>query len=335
MTEERFKFRRVNELTGLFVLAVLALVVAGAVFSAHSQRWFARKYAFDVLLPEAGAFGLRRGGEVFISGVSVGWVDDVVPVNEGRLKARVKVRADFERFVRVDSTASIKKVFGVAGDSFIEITPGTNAPLPSRDGHIVCLSAEELPARMERILEEVRAGLLPVVSKAGTTLEAWGKLGSDLQQTQQHLEQLVTRLDGLAGRVEHGEGSVGKLLTDTALVDEAQKLLARANSVMGELQGAATNLNTTLISLQSGTARLPEITEAVAKEAKDLPGLVQQTQVSMRELERLVEAVQRHWLLRKYVNHSDPPPLRPVAASEEPPQKGRSAPRSPKDAREP
>ncbi|HTL16603.1 MAG TPA: hypothetical protein VL793_05165, partial [Patescibacteria group bacterium] len=101
--ERRFKFRHVNEVTGLFVLAVLALVVAGVILSGHSQRWFARKYAFDVLLPEAGAFGLRRGDEVFISGVSVGWVDDVAPVDDGRLKARLKVRGDFGRFVRLDS----------------------------------------------------------------------------------------------------------------------------------------------------------------------------------------------------------------------------------------
>jgi len=330
--ETRFKFRHVNEVTGLFVVAVLALVVAGVILSGHSQRWFARKYAFDVLLPEAGAFGLRRGGEVFISGVAVGWVDDVFPVNDSRLKARVKVRGDFGRFVRVDSTATIKKVFGVAGDSFIEITRGTNAPLASPDAFIVCLSVEELPARLERMLEELRGELMPVVSKAGTTLDAWAKLGSDLQQTQAKLHQLVARLDHLAGEVEQGKGTAGKLLTDTELADAAQNLLAHANDAMSRLQGVVTNLSAAMQSVRSGTARLPEITDAVAREAKDLPGLVQQTQVSMRELERLVEAAQRHWLLRKYVNKTDPPPLRPLPASEAPPQKAVKAARSPKDS---
>ena len=36
------------------------------------QRWFARKYTFDVLLPKEGPFGLSCGDEVFIFGVSVG-----------------------------------------------------------------------------------------------------------------------------------------------------------------------------------------------------------------------------------------------------------------------
>jgi len=58
------------------------------------------------------------------------------------------------------------------------------------------------------------------------------------------------------------------------------------------------------------TTRLPEITAALANEAKDCRGS-SATQTSMRELERLVEAVQRHWLLRKYVNKT--PIRRPCA----------------------
>src|SRR5439155_11054046 len=88
--------------------------------------------------------------------------------------------------------------------------------------------------------------------------------------------------------------------------------LARANQTMSGLQGVVTNLNAAAKNVQTGTERLPEITGAVANEAKDLPGLVQQTQTSMRELERLIEAMQRHCLLRKYVNKTNPPSLHPL-----------------------
>src|SRR5581483_6275440 len=170
-----------------------------------------------------------------------------------------------------------------------------------------------------------------VVRKAGTTLDEWSKLGSDLQQTQVTLHQLVARLDHLAANLEQGQGTAGKLLTDTALADQAQDILAGANQAMTGLQGIVTNLAAASRSVQSGTVHLPEITDAVAREVQDLPGLVQQTQVSMRELERLVEAVQRHWLLRKYVNKTDPPPLRPLPASEKTSRKAASS-QSPKDS---
>lgn len=307
--EKRFKFRHVNELTGLFVLSVLTLVIIGVIFSGHSQRWFARKYAFDVHLPEQGTSGLRRGDEVFILGVSVGLVDDIRVGENGRMNARVKIRRDFERFVRTDSTASIKKVFGVAGDSFMEITRGTNAPLSERDPAIACLASEDSLGRIEKMITGLHEELLPVIRKAGLTLDAWAKLGTDLQTTQEELNQLVVRLDNLATGIEQGKGTAGKLLADTALADQAQKLLVRANQTMSELQHAVTNLTGALKNIQNGTARLPEITGAVANEAKDLRGVVGQTQRAMRELERSAEALQRHWLLRRYVNKTNPPPL--------------------------
>jgi hypothetical protein len=76
--------------------------------------------------------------------------------------------------------------------------------------------------------------------------------------------------------------------------------------------------------------RLPEITDAVANETKDLPGLVIQTQTSMRELERLIEAMQRHWLVRKLVNRTNPPPSHAVfetTTPEKKPVKGQGSPR--------
>jgi phospholipid/cholesterol/gamma-HCH transport system substrate-binding protein len=323
--EKRFKFRHVNELTGFLVLGVVALVLAGVIFSGHSQRWFERKYTFDVLLPEEGALGLRRGDEVFVLGVSAGLVDDISVGNDGRMTARVKIRRDFERFVRADSTASIKKVFGVAGDSFMEITRGTGAPLPSHNPAIACLASEDSLGRMEKMLTDLRSELMPVVKKAGAAFDEWTKLGGDLQKNGEQLHKLVARLENLATGVEEGKGTAGKLLTDTALADETQKLLLQANEALGELRVVVTNV-------QKGTARLPEITGAVANEAKDLPGLVQQTQTSMRELERLTEAMQRHWLLRKYVNKTNPSPSRP-AASEEPARKSFKPLRSPRDSR--
>jgi phospholipid/cholesterol/gamma-HCH transport system substrate-binding protein len=327
--EERFKFRRVNEITGSLVLVVVAALIGAIVWAGHSQRWFKSRVTLRITLPEAGAAGIRQGSEVYFLGTLVGSVSDVIVDTTGRMEAQASIRHDFFRFVRADSSAVVKKKFGVAGDSFFEISRGEGQPLPENNASIVC--NEQFQSALESAIEEIRRETMLVLKKTSVGLDTWTRLGADLGETRQHLDQFTVRLENLAVGVEQGKGTVGKLLTDNALADEAQKLLARANQTMSELQGVVTNLNAAVRNVQGGTERLPEITGAVADEAKDLPGLVQQTQTSMRELERLIEAMQRHWLVRKYVNKTNPPPLRPTPASEEPRKKPVKELRSPRD----
>ncbi len=327
---DRFKFRRVNEITGTFVLVVVAVLIAAVVWTGRSQRWFKSNVTLRIVLPAAGAAGIRQGSEGYFLGTLVGTVSDVVVDETGRMEAQANIRRDYFLFVRADSSAVVKRKFGVAGDSFFEITRGEGRPLPEKNASIVC--NEQFQSALEAAVEEVRHEAMLVLKKVNGGLDTWTKLGADLGETRQHLDQLTVRLEKMAAGVEAGKGTVGKLITDTALADEAQKLLARANEAMSELQGVVTNLNVAVKNVRDGTARLPEITDAVANETKDLPGLVQQTQTSMRELERLVEALQRHWLLRKYVNQTNPPPVRPLPENAGPERKPVKVLRSPGDS---
>jgi methyl-accepting chemotaxis protein len=189
-----------------------------------------------------------------------------------------------------------------------------------------------LPGTVENALEEVRSVALPVFEKLSAGLETWSTLGTNLITSQERLEQLLARLNDMVEGVEQGKGTAGQLITDTSLANEAQQLLARANEAMSELRDVVTNLNLAVENVRHGTTHLPAIAGIVASEAKDLPGLVDQTQVSMRELERLIASMQRHWLLRKYVNQTDPPPLRPPSPGAEPQKKPVQPLRSPRDA---
>jgi phospholipid/cholesterol/gamma-HCH transport system substrate-binding protein len=330
LTAERFKFRRVNEITGTFVLVVVAVLIAAIVWTGHSQRWFKSRVTLRIVLPEAGAAGIRQGSEVYFLGTLVGSVSDVIVDTTGRMEAEADIRRDFFRFVRADSSAVVKMKFGVAGDSFFEITRGEGRPLPENNASIVC--NEQFQSALEAAVEEIRGQTLAVLKKTSTGMDTWTALGTNLITTQDRLEQLVARLNDIAAGVEQGKGTAGKLITDPALANEAQNLLARANEVMGELQGMATNLNVAVKNIQDGTTRLPEITDAVADEAKDLPGLVRQTQASMREMERLVEAMQKTWLLRKYVNKTNPPPLNPLSEPAPPVETRAKALHSPRDS---
>ena len=299
----RFKFRRVNEITGTFVLLVIALLIATVVWTARSQRWFKRTVDLRIILPEEGAAGIRQGSEVYFLGTLVGSVSDVLVDETGRMEALASIRQDFFLFVRADSSAVVKKKFGVAGDSFFELTRGVGPPLPEKNAAIIC--NQQFQTGLESAIEEIRAEALIVLKKAGHGFQTWDELGANLGETRQRLEEVAAQVESIAAGIEAGKGTVGTLLKDTAVADQTDQLLTQANQAMQELQRMVTNANAVVQNLQAGTERLPEITDAVATGAKDLPALVQQTQKSMRETQRLVEALQRHWLVRKYVTQDE------------------------------
>src|ERR1043165_5618863 len=121
---QRFKFRRVNEITGTFVLIIVAVLIAAVVWTGRSQRWFKSNVTLRIVLPETGAAGIRQGSEGYFLGTLVGSVSYAIADPTGRMEAQAHIRYDFFQFVRADSSAVVKKKFGLAGDSFFEITRG-------------------------------------------------------------------------------------------------------------------------------------------------------------------------------------------------------------------
>jgi phospholipid/cholesterol/gamma-HCH transport system substrate-binding protein len=307
---QRFKFRHVNEITGIFVILVVMALIAAIVWMAYNQRWFRSTVPLRIVLPEAGAAGIRQGSEVYFLGTLVGTVSDVVVDTGGRMEAETSIRSDFFRFVRDDSSAVVKKKFGVAGDAYFDITRGQGQPLPKKDASIVC---KELPGSMETAIEEVRSAVLPVLRKLSvgvdtwTTLgeklsagaDAWTRLGTDLGESRQHLDQLIARVDGLVAGVEQGKGTAGKLLTDPAVADDLKTILDKGNASMDQLRGI-------LKDVQVAGTDLSAVSEALALEAKDLPGLVLQTQQTLHELERLIEGIEKVWPIRSHIEQRQP-----------------------------
>lgn len=315
MNQERFPFRHVHAITGTFVLVVLGILIAALVFAGRSQRWFIGNVTLRIVLPEAGAAGIRQGSEVYFLGTLMGTVSDVSVDPAGRMYAQVNIRRDFFLFVRDDSSAVVKRKFGVA-DAYFEITRGHGRTLPEKNASIVC--SEQLPSPLEAAVEEVRREAVPALKKLSAGLDTWTALGSNLITSRDRLDQLIVRADNIAADLQQGKGTAGKLLTDPAAADELKTLLVKANRSMDEFQVTLTNLQLASVNLQLASTNLPAISYALSKESTDLPGLVLQTHTSMRELERLIEALQRHWLLRKYVNQTNPPPIHPPANTAKP-----------------
>ena len=74
----------------------------------------------------------------------------------------------------------------------------------------------------------------------------------------------------------------------------------------GEIQRSLVEVHGILTDIRQVTERLPAMAKILEGEVGDMEGIVLQSQEAIRETTRLLEAVQRHWLIRGYVDQADP-----------------------------
>jgi phospholipid/cholesterol/gamma-HCH transport system substrate-binding protein len=315
MSENQVRLRHTDRWVGLLVL-VAALLFLGALLQRGMLReWFAASPTLIVLLPEQGTAGLGQGAAVEVLGTSAGTVRRVTVRPDRRLSAEVRVEEDATVFIRQDSTAVIRKRFGVAGAAYLDIERGTGEPLhwdgPSPP--IIEASSERAPTEtVGELLDQLQARLLPV-----------------LESVERGTRSFAIAME----RLERGEGSVGRLLTDDTLAREAEDAARRVTAVLGRLEAVAEDAarvaaavagsdgeaepgggggvpallnraDQTLAELQRASADVARATPSllrttrnVERAANSVPALLVQVQETARELELLVNQLRGLGLL--------------------------------------
>jgi phospholipid/cholesterol/gamma-HCH transport system substrate-binding protein len=281
------RFRYVNEAVGAFVLLGLLLCVGGLVLAARGRGWFEKDRRFAVKLPPEGAFGLRPGAEVRILGSVVGRVTAIDADKQGNVHAEIAIAADFGRFVRTDSIALVKKVFGVAGDAFLEISRGTGPPLPP-DGVVSSMPFEELPQLVENALADIRADALPAIRELSGAAQEYRALAAELRARDGHLQRLLAGLADLAGTMNRGDGTLGRLLQDPALADRFDVAVGRIGAAAGSLDDAAGEARQLFRDLRGSATEMRGILATLRAEAADMRGLAAEAKEMLEEVRGLV-----------------------------------------------
>ena len=195
--DQPFKFRFVNEITGVFVLLCVAAMVAGIVFAGIKQGLFEPKLTLKTLLTaKEGSFGLREGTEVRILDTAAGTVKSVLPTAAGQIEAVFVVKGSFHSFIRTSSKAIVKKKFVVAGDAYVEISAGDEKdPLLPDGGMIVCGKDTEITEQLMKILEEVQKAAVESMKKVQMVLDELPGLTIQVRKTMVQMETLMKSSD--------------------------------------------------------------------------------------------------------------------------------------------
>ena len=332
LTSGQPTFRYVNHLVGLFVLLTVLIFAVAFLFSGRVRQWLDPGARLKVILPSDGLFGLAEGAVVEILGTKAGQVRRIVIDPQQQMYADVQIQSNMRGFVRSDSSAEIRKRFGVAGDSFLHISRGFKEPLDWKYA-VISAKADRAPTEsVGEILDEVRAKIIPMIDDAHLAIRTLLAVVQKIQDPQGDLQQLMTNINTISGKISRGEGLLGRLLFEEKLVDDIEQIIVQLNKSMQRLDPLFDDLDTTLgnvstISAQINeqtvdlpeitrslkevlvsaqavmkdlshtTPQLPRIAENMGQATDSVPLLLLQTQQVMVELELLIRQLQSHWLL--------------------------------------
>lgn len=329
--DRSFRFRYASEVAGGFVVLALLLLVAGIFLAGRSQGWFEGNFILRSQFATAeGSFGLREGSEVMIRNTLAGRVGKIMPMQSGQLETTLVIKERFRPFVRRGAVAKVKKKFGLAGDSFVEITMG-NGPILNYGDLIDSATDEEIMVKVQNVLTNLQGAIVPMVNE---------------------VHQILKKVNGILGSVEEGQGLVGAIVKDKGMADETRGTLVSAHQAIRDAGGVLTNVSAALVDIRStleearssrgaignatavltnATAVLGEVqstlrdirspqgvvgnanavltnASAVLSEFRSQKGVMghangvlSEAQNALRETTRLIQGAQRHWLLRKYV----------------------------------
>ena len=271
---------------GLFVLAAFVLLIVFIFYLGSKEKMFSSTSEITARFETVS--NLQRGAEIDMAGINVGSVKEIrLPQNaRDSVTVTMKVITDALKLIHTDSKAVISTQ-GLIGDKVVFITMGSDSAAAILPGGAI---HGEAPKDFTKIYDTLSATVsqLDSVAIAATNLVrrmasgngTIGKLVNDsslylnanqmvknardvmdtariaVSRISGTVDKLSSQFDTIVGRINRGEGSVGKFLTKDDIYDNAKK--ATDNIV-----ASSYTLNDALAKLALGSGRFAEVMEGM------------------------------------------------------------------------
>jgi len=290
---------------GIFVVIGLLLFTTGIFLIGNRRLLF--EQSFEVWTEFSTITGLQDGAPVRVSGKDAGEVLDIeVPPDPGK-KFRVKMRITEEMhpLVRKDSVAAIQ-TDGLVGNKFLSVSSGTKEkPMAPPGSSIPGQEAFEFADLMQQasdtmrtvnetidsVQDDLERTLQVTAQMISDAREIMNETGGDIKGITSSSNKIANNLNEILANVREGKGTLGKLVTDESLYQNAEAIAKNAEVTSKNIREAAEKANQTITEFREKTQG----------------GLTDQASGTLRNLNEVLsdmaentEALKRNWFFRGF-----------------------------------
>jgi phospholipid/cholesterol/gamma-HCH transport system substrate-binding protein len=231
---------------GIFIFIGAALLVISIFLIGDKNAIFSSRFTVKAFFNDIQ--GLRSGSTVRLSGIDVGTVSNIeFSGDSGKVLVMMDLLEDIRRFIRTDTRASIETE-GLVGNKVVLLEIGSSEGDPVNDGATI-LSKE--PVGFAQIIEETQ-GIMA------------------------YTEEMTRDLAEIVGRVNRGEGSIGKLLVDEELYYQATQLTERADKSLAAITEEVNRLTILFTELSTGVEKVVTNVDSTIYDVNQIISSIQQ-----------------------------------------------------------
>ena len=294
---------------GAFVLGGILLFAVGLFLIGNRRMMF--QDSFEIYAEFSKIAALDKGATVRVAGMDAGEVQTIhVPTSPAqRFRVKMRVWSDLHPLIRLDSVASIQND-GLVGNKFVQIESGSEeSPIVPNRGTIQSrepFDFTDLLQKMNDTIDTVNTTIIDLkgeMDEALTTISTTTRaaqvlvedVGRDARAIMASGQRVTADLQVIVAGVRDGRGSVGKLLNDDVLFQNAKKIAADAERAVADLREAAQQAKAAVADFRGEEGPV-----------RGLTGNLQQTLASARDvmadLADSTEALKRNFLFRGFFN---------------------------------
>ena len=228
---------------GIFVLLG---IIALAVMTVKVRKFhFGKEAGYRVYALFDSAAGVAPNSPVRIAGVHVGTVERI-SLERGKAKVTLRIPPDVQ--VYEDAKAYLRAE-GLLGERYVEISPGSEGKRRLKKGGVIPQGAapvtlDQVLSRLGGIGEDFKGVLKPLGQiLEGIEPEKVGQVVSNFEAFSRDLPPLVAdardtlgNFKNISAKLERGEGTLGKLISDEEVYRDIKKTLVALRDVTEKVQ---------------------------------------------------------------------------------------------------